>query len=72
MNVADLPIWSATAVNAELIGRSGRLGAIVAGAHADLLVIDGNPLEDITLLQQRARMPVVMKGGRFHRCELEA
>ena len=69
---ADEIIWSATAVNAELIGRSGRLGAIVAGAHADLLVIDGNPLEDITLLQQRARMPVVMKGGRFHRCELEA
>lgn len=67
---ADEIIWSATAVNAELIGRQGRLGAIVAGAHADLLVIDGNPLEDITLLQQRARMPVVMKGGRFHRCEL--
>ena len=67
---ADEIIWSATAVNAELIGRQGRLGAIVADAHADLLVIDGNPLEDITLLQQRARMPVVMKGGRFHRCEL--
>ena len=69
---ADEIIWSATAVNAELIGRQGRLGAIVAGAHADLLVIDGNPLEDITLLQQRARMPVVMKAGRFHRCELAA
>lgn len=69
---ADEIVWSATAVNAELIGRQGRLGAIAPGAHADLLVVDGNPLEDVTVLQQTARMPVVMKGGHFHRCTLAA
>ncbi|MEO5736899.1 MAG: amidohydrolase family protein [Variovorax sp.] len=69
---ADEILWSATAVNAELIGRQGRLGAVVEGAHADLLVVEGNPLEDITVLQQQARMPVVMKDGRFHRCALAA
>ena len=63
-------LWSATAVNAELIGQQGRLGTVAAGAHADLLVVDGNPLEDVTVLQQAARMPVVMKAGRFHRCQL--
>jgi len=65
-------LWSATVVNAELIGQPGRLGTVAAGAHADLLVVDGNPLEDVTVLHQAARMPVVMKAGRFHRCELPA
>ncbi len=63
-------LWSATAVNAELIGQRGRLGTVAAGAHADLLVVDGNPLEDATVLQQTARMPMVMKAGQFHRCKL--
>jgi hypothetical protein len=35
-----------------------------------VLVVDGNPLEDVTVLQQAARMPVVMKAGKFHRCKL--
>jgi len=58
---------SATGVNAELMRQEGRIGTVAPGAHADLLVIDGNPLEDITLLQREAAMPVVMQGGRFHR-----
>ena len=67
---ADEIVWSATAVNAELLGQSGRLGCIAPGAHADLLVIDGDPLTDISLLQQPERVPVVMKQGSFHRCTL--
>ena len=67
---ADEIVWSATAVNAELLGQSGRLGCIAPGAHADLLVIDGDPLTDISLLQQPERVPVVMKQGTFHRCTL--
>ena len=46
------------------------LGAIEAGKLADLLVVDGDPSEDITLLQNRANLHVVMKGGRFVECEL--
>lgn len=41
---------SATSTNASLLGMDGMLGIIAAGAFADLLVIDGNPLDDISLL----------------------
>ncbi|HEY5794753.1 MAG TPA: amidohydrolase family protein, partial [Bosea sp. (in: a-proteobacteria)] len=39
-----------------------------AGAFADMILVDGNPLEDLALLQdQGARLPVIMKGGVFHK-----
>lgn len=41
---------SATSVNAALLNMEGRLGAVAPGAFADLLIIKGNPLEDISLL----------------------
>jgi imidazolonepropionase-like amidohydrolase len=41
---------SATAVNAEILGLSGQLGTIAQGAFADFLVVDGDPLTDISLL----------------------
>lgn len=58
---------SACAINAELLGQSGRLGCIREGAAADLLVVDGNPLEDISLLAGGARLSVIMKEGRLHK-----
>jgi imidazolonepropionase-like amidohydrolase len=59
---------SACSVNAELMGQTGRLGAIRAGAAADLLVVDGNPLDDISLLAAGGeRLAVIMKDGRFHK-----
>jgi len=59
---------SACAVNAELLGQSGRLGAIREGAAADLLVVDGNPLEDISVLARNGeRLLAIMKDGRFHK-----
>jgi imidazolonepropionase-like amidohydrolase len=41
---------SACTVNADLLGQTGNLGSIREGAIADLLVVDGNPLEDISVL----------------------
>jgi imidazolonepropionase-like amidohydrolase len=62
---------SATAVNAELIGQQGVLGVIAPGAMADLVVVDGDPLQDLTLLQgQGAHLPVIMKAGRLHKDDL--
>ena len=59
-------IRSATLVNAEIVRQSGKLGEIVAGAFADLLVVDGDPTRDIGVLQDDgAHMPAIMKGGRF-------
>jgi imidazolonepropionase-like amidohydrolase len=61
-------LQSATSVNARLIGREGVLGVVARGAIADLVVVDGDPTADVTLLQgQGARMPVVMKAGHFVR-----
>lgn len=57
-------VASATVVGAEVLGMSDRLGRLVPGALADLLVVDGNPLEDINcLLGQGDRIPLVMKEG---------
>ena len=62
---------SATLVNAELVQMSGKLGVVAAGAFADLLVVDGNPLDDLGLLQiQGAHLRAILKGGRFFKNEL--
>ena len=53
-------IRSATVVAAELVGASDRLGRIAEGMLADIVAVDGDPLEDITELQ---RMRFVMKDG---------
>ena len=59
-------IRSATVVGAELCQLKGEVGVIAAGAHADLIVVDGNPLDDITLLMDDgAHMPMIMRAGRF-------
>jgi imidazolonepropionase-like amidohydrolase len=57
-------IRSATTVGADLCQMTGQIGTIAAGAHADLIVVDGDPLSDITLLQgDGAHMPLIMRGG---------
>lgn len=43
-------LLAATSTNAELLKMEGKLGVVLPGAYADLLVIDGNPLDDISLL----------------------
>ena len=58
---------SATVIGAEVLGQSGQLGEIVPGAHADVLIVDGNPLASLDcLLGQGERIPMVMKGGKIH------
>ena len=55
---------SATFVNAEIMGQAGKLGVVAPGALADLVVVDGDPLQDITLLQGQGRhLPLIVKGG---------
>jgi imidazolonepropionase-like amidohydrolase len=57
-------ITCATRYGAELMRMQDRIGTLVAGRLADLVVVDGDPLRDITLLQDRTRLRV-MKGGAF-------
>ncbi len=64
-------IRSATIVNAEILQRAGELGELKTGAHADLLVVDGDPLRDLGLFQDEGRhLSAIMKGGRFHKNRL--
>jgi imidazolonepropionase-like amidohydrolase len=59
-------IRSATSDAARLLRMEGLIGTLAPGAHADLVVVDGDPLKDLSLLTgQGARMPAIMKGGRF-------
>lgn len=59
-------IRSATSMNAEILGQEGRLGCIAPGALADLLVVDGNPITDLTLLENHgSHMLAIMKDGKF-------
>ncbi|MEM9330102.1 MAG: amidohydrolase family protein [Pseudomonadota bacterium] len=61
---SDAVIRSATVDAAKVLRMEGDLGRIAPGAFADLIVVDGNPLEDLSLLtNQGAHMPLIMKGG---------
>ena len=65
----------ATATNAELLGLSGprnpypgKLGVVEEGAFADLLLVDGNPIEDIRLIANPAKnLLVIMKDGKIYK-----
>jgi imidazolonepropionase-like amidohydrolase len=57
-------VVSATSVSAESLGLEKEIGAVEPGFQADLVAIDGNPLEDITAVR---RVVFVMKGGKVFR-----
>ncbi len=64
-------IRSATLIGAEVVRRPGRLGVIEPGAWADLIIVDGDPLKDITLLEGQGRhLSAIMKGGKFYKHRL--
>ena len=57
---------SATLVNADLLGKTGELGVVAPGAFADLLLVDGDPLEDIGVLGgQGDRLDLIVRGGEI-------
>ena len=57
-------IRSATSVAAELMGWQDRVGSIVPGKLADLIAVEGDPLDDVSVLED---VRFVMKGGRVVR-----
>ena len=58
---------AATAVGGEIMGRPGELGVVKPGALADLLLVDGDPLADIAVLQDQRAIRMIMKDGALHR-----
>jgi imidazolonepropionase-like amidohydrolase len=57
---------SATSGNAEIIGQGDRLGRVEQGYLADLIVIDGNPLSDVSVFDETgSNVRLVLKGGEI-------
>ena len=54
----------ATSVNAKLIQMEGKLGTVAQGAFADFVVLNGNPLEDINVMNKNESYAMVMRGGK--------
>lgn len=60
-------IIAATAGVAALLMRGHELGKIQPGYFADCILVDGNPLEDITILQNHEKLNVIIINGRVHK-----
>jgi imidazolonepropionase-like amidohydrolase len=58
-------IEAATRSAATLLGLEQEIGTVEAGKQADLLVVNGNPLDDIALLETPARLECVIQGGKI-------
>ena len=54
---------SATLVGAEILGEEGRAGVVSEGSRADLIAIDGNPLEDIGVLAGGKALRLILSDG---------
>jgi imidazolonepropionase-like amidohydrolase len=69
---ADI-LRSATVTNAELLMEKDTLGTIAEGAYADLLIVEGNPLEDLAVLMNpQKNLKFIMKDGVVYKNELAA
>ncbi len=58
-------IVAATKMGAQCMGLGDEVGILREGMRADLLVIDGDPLQDVAILQDRTRLRLIMKDGAF-------
>jgi imidazolonepropionase-like amidohydrolase len=60
-------LLSATKEGGKIMMRPHELGQIKDGYLADLILVDGDPLADITVLQKPERILAVMKDGTFYK-----
>ncbi len=56
-------ITCATKTGAEIMGRGDEFGTLEAGKLADVLVVDGDVVKDISILEDRSRFLAVLQGG---------
>mgnify|MGYP005839681375 FL=1 len=63
-------VVATTKVASEVLGLEKKIGTLEKGKLADLLVVDGDPLKDIGLLQDKDKILVIMKEGCFYKNQL--
>jgi imidazolonepropionase-like amidohydrolase len=57
-------IVAATRTGAECLGMGAEIGTLEAGKFADMVIVDGDPLADVRILQDPAKIVQVFKGGQ--------
>lgn len=62
-------VLAATAGVAKLFMQEHELGKVLPGYYADCILVNGNPLEDIAVLQDRAKLDVIIINGRIHKAD---
>jgi imidazolonepropionase-like amidohydrolase len=60
-------ILSATKLGGEIMMAGNELGQVKPGYLADLLLVDGNPVANVKLLQDANKLLMIMKDGQFHK-----
>ncbi len=60
-------IQAATKYGGQIMGMGAELGQVREGFLADLLLVDGDPLADVRILQDHKRLVAIMKDGKFHK-----
>ena len=60
-------IMAATRLGGEIMGMGDRIGQVRAGYLADLLLVDGDPLASVAILQDRQKLRAIMKNGEFRK-----
>lgn len=60
-------LYSATTLGGAIMMQPDKLGKVAPGYKADLILVNGDPTSDITVLQDREKIGAVMKDGVFHR-----
>ncbi|MDF0544430.1 amidohydrolase family protein [Sphingobium sp. H39-3-25] len=58
---------AATMLGGQLMGQGDELGLVRQGYLADLLLVDGDPTQDVSIMQDAARIRMIMKGGQLHK-----
>jgi imidazolonepropionase-like amidohydrolase len=62
-------LHAATQTGGELLDRADEIGRVAPGYLADLLVVKGNPAQDVTLLEDSANLLAIMKDGEFRKLD---
>lgn len=58
---------AATKTGGEVMGMAGELGQLKNGFLADILMVAGDPSQDVTILQNKNNLRAIMKDGKFHK-----